>query len=510
MAEPDRRFDGAKQMRVLLHSLPVLVTTRTRQGEYTGVFTDHQVLDYPTPRDLIGERTRDVLNPPAAEAIMDGVRATLDTGEHQRIEYPLTIGGERFWRIGLLAPYDLEGDGDPDEAILVSFDASEGKAREQALSDALEVLGSNTSRSELEAGFCDRLVAKDRYVMAWIGEGHRSNDTTIRATAGADGYLDDLRESADTLDAAADPGIRSLRTHETETEYRIEPSGDGGWQDVAAAHGAHAAVAVPLAHNGVSHGVLTVYVSDSEYMVPWREDVLELYGDAVGYGLSAAMRQWILGSEATATLDLEITDGMVLLDLCQQAGIDTPLRVESVVPQSEGTRYYITSPAGASGALTATATAVDGLAVIEDETVGDGVAVIVDARTPESQLASLGVNFERFRVTASEAAITAAIPRAEGIRPVVDLLREAYAGTTVSVAWGEAAAEREPNLGTNVAALLTDRQYEALEIAYRRGYFEKDRRNNLSEIADSLPVSRWTFTEHLRVAQRKLLAHLLD
>jgi predicted DNA binding protein len=57
---------------------------------------------------------------------------------------------------------------------------------------------------------------------------------------------------------------------------------------------------------------------------------------------------------------------------------------------------------------------------------------------------------------------------------------------------------------------LTDRQREALVTAYRHGYFDRDREHNATEIADRLGISRWTFSEHLRVAQGKLLERLLD
>jgi len=179
-------------------------------------------------------------------------------------------------------------------------------------------------------------------------------------------------------------------------------------------------------------------------------------------------------------------------------------------PRADGTHYYLGTPANASGALADAARATDGVAV-DDETTGyDDLAVVVDARTPESQLANLGVNFEQFYVSGTEATLTTTIPDTEGVRPVIDLVREAYPETRFSVEWGDDAFDRAPSLGANVAALLTNRQHAALEIAYRSGYFAKERETNLSEIAEHLSVSRWTYAEHLRVAQRKLLSELLD
>lgn len=57
---------------------------------------------------------------------------------------------------------------------------------------------------------------------------------------------------------------------------------------------------------------------------------------------------------------------------------------------------------------------------------------------------------------------------------------------------------------------LTDRQHEVLRLAYDRGYFERPKRANATELAAELGISQSTFTEHLVAAQRKLLGDVLD
>jgi predicted DNA binding protein len=56
---------------------------------------------------------------------------------------------------------------------------------------------------------------------------------------------------------------------------------------------------------------------------------------------------------------------------------------------------------------------------------------------------------------------------------------------------------------------LTERQREVLEHAFERGYFERPKRANATELADELGISQSTFTEHLMAAQRKLLEDIL-
>jgi DNA-binding CsgD family transcriptional regulator len=56
---------------------------------------------------------------------------------------------------------------------------------------------------------------------------------------------------------------------------------------------------------------------------------------------------------------------------------------------------------------------------------------------------------------------------------------------------------------------LTDRQLEVLETARERGYFDRPRGANATDIATTLGISPSTFAEHLAAAQRKLLDDVL-
>lgn len=57
---------------------------------------------------------------------------------------------------------------------------------------------------------------------------------------------------------------------------------------------------------------------------------------------------------------------------------------------------------------------------------------------------------------------------------------------------------------------LTDRQLEVLETAYEMGYFERPKEANATEVADHLGIAQSTLTEHLIIAQRKLLDDTLE
>lgn len=57
---------------------------------------------------------------------------------------------------------------------------------------------------------------------------------------------------------------------------------------------------------------------------------------------------------------------------------------------------------------------------------------------------------------------------------------------------------------------LTERQYEVVELALDRGYFQWPRDTPSEELAAELDISRATFLEHLRKAEAELLSKALE
>lgn len=60
------------------------------------------------------------------------------------------------------------------------------------------------------------------------------------------------------------------------------------------------------------------------------------------------------------------------------------------------------------------------------------------------------------------------------------------------------------------ASTLTDRQREILQYALESGYFEWPREKTAAQLASDFDISRATFLEHLRKAERKVLTDAID
>lgn len=65
-------------------------------------------------------------------------------------------------------------------------------------------------------------------------------------------------------------------------------------------------------------------------------------------------------------------------------------------------------------------------------------------------------------------------------------------------------------VGRKSPSPLTDRQREVLEHALEHGYFEWPRRTTSEELATDLGITRATYLEHLRKAERTLLPSALE
>lgn len=68
----------------------------------------------------------------------------------------------------------------------------------------------------------------------------------------------------------------------------------------------------------------------------------------------------------------------------------------------------------------------------------------------------------------------------------------------------------EHEFRTQLVSDLTDRQLESLRVAYSNGYFAWPRECSTEDVADILGIAGPTVSQHLRVAEEKLLRTLFD
>lgn len=394
--------------------------------------------------------------------------------------------------------------------LLTIRDVTERKRDEQELvaerdarSTLQRKLANATSMREFATTVCAELVAMDAIVSAQVVTGSPTDDLTLLASsdAGDDPDTPTVPDQAGWVDAAT----AALR----ETEPQMVSPADTESRDTGgdADQPASAAIAVPATHNSVTHGVLLAHATEQRVLDESHlSDLLLELADVLGYAMASNRRQQALAADEWSQLTVTVeTAGTPLSQVVDVTG--TPAQVVTVVPRCDDTVLcYLTVEDPAE--FVVRARDVDGIEHAQRVDDGDPrVQLIVAGSVPSAVVADHDGRVDEATVGPATTTLTVRFLKGTAFDPVLDTLTSVFddvVTTEFTTQPADTGASSDPLSG------LTDRQQEVLEVAYRAGYFEKPRAQNAGEVADQLGVSRPTYDEVLRAAQRNLLSALLD
>jgi len=385
--------------------------------------------------------------------------------------------------------------------------------RERRSKEALlEMVTSSTTRSDLGDNICDRLV-EGGYACAWIAVLDDDGGVVPLSAAGETDYLEvaitpgtrPIDSTEPTLVAldGSEPVVRALAAAD---RTGTDP-GDGAWLSTATDHGFRSVAAVPIGHNELQFGVLTVY-SDAAGIDDRELRLLSAYADTVGYAFQTTAWKRRLLSSADASVEFTVGDDChPLVALASRLPDGTTLRAAAVIPRNDREALYVTTVHGATDADVSDAgDATDAVVSIDlartDDERGVRCGIVAESPVPETRLADVGAALSQTVVDGGQARISAALGGETTVKACIKTLSDHCGKRSVTTLW--TAAERAVQPGVAATDELTDRQRQVLELAVEAGYFERPRHNNTGELADALDISRATFTQHLRAAQRKL------
>ncbi|SDM79635.1 hypothetical protein SAMN04487949_2621 [Halogranum gelatinilyticum] len=132
-----------------------------------------------------------------------------------------------------------------------------------------------------------------------------------------------------------------------------------------------------------------------------------------------------------------------------------------------------------------------------------------DTDCPCGRLPDHGCPVRNVRAEDGTVVLTFIVADVAALRTVVADLRDCCGSVRVRRLTRSTAEDGETLVVVDRSA-FTDRQYEALQTAHDRGYFERPRETSAADVADELGISAATFGQHLAVAQRKLLDQLVE
>lgn len=467
-----------------------------------------------------------------ARRAAQGIRELL-SGERQAfdLEYPCHSPNEKRWFLLRASRFTVDGEA---RATILHLDITERKLAEQAAAesadrfrrerealdhvldridglvrDVTDVAVDARSREEVERGVCERLVSTDPYVLAWIGS---VDVTTSRIKPREWCARDGVGLEDDELSLRSDvahPAVRAIESGETQFVDDLDAidEGDRFWP-TGAEEWFSSVVAVPIAYGDVTYGVLTVFADDGDAFEARERPVLESLAGTIATAINAIESRRLLATDEVVEIELTVGDrSLFLADLSARldatVGFDGLLYDEGdpVVLFDVDTGPSVVEPVEAVSEVRDCRLLADrdGEVVIEVR-LGDGIV-----RT----LLDHGVAVRR--LDAADGVVDLALDVSNGrtARSIFDLLSERFDQVEL-VRYRE--RERPVRTPTDVAASveadLTDRQRTALLKAYHADYYAWPRGVSGEELADSMDISRSTFHQHLRSAERRVLDEL--
>jgi PAS domain S-box-containing protein len=433
--------------------------------------------------------------------------------------------GERVHVRQTVAPVHDDA-GDVAFFVAISADVTERVRRERALARRCETLEDleglvadinaagrelveGSTRGEIEAAVCASLADSDAYAAAWIG-GTDPGEPRVQPREWAGTGTDDVGGvgvEGSAVEAALEDGIPRVTGGEFDDAV-VGPLNRGAVED------ARAAAVVPVAYGETSYGVLVV-VTDREAAFGDRErTLLSDLGVRLGHAVTAIERRNLLLADTVVELEFGCTDGDAFLVAATREH-DCSCTLEAVVPVGETSLLFYATLSGAPpDPFLDTAVVAEGVVdarYIREYDDHSLLEFTVEGDSPALTLTDLGATIRAAVVEGGTETLRAEIAQEADVRAVVEGVQAAFPDTTL-----RAKQTVDQPVGTvgefqsSLSSSLTDKQRAALRAAYFAGYFDWPRGSTAEEVAESMGVSSPTLHNHLRKAERKLLASFFE
>ncbi|MFB6084518.1 MAG: bacterio-opsin activator domain-containing protein [Halorientalis sp.] len=485
-----------------------------------------------TDADVAGTNYFDSVDPTeddhAIEAVR-GIRRVLD-GECEEftLEYPCHTPEQQRWFLMRVTPFSI-GDGnfatvahiDITDRRLAELEAQENARQAEQerrslehlvdringlVQDITRLLVESVSRDEIERGVCERLADTDPYVFAWIGSADIAEERLrVRAAAGSADV--DLDVATRPLDPdAATPSARAFATGSGQIVSAVDGGSAVGQRYGDA--GIEAVISIPIGSQESEYGVLTVCAAHPDAFDERERVVLEALGRATANAIDALESKRTLTADRIVEMEFTVDDPTLFFNAASTE-LDCRFSYSGSVYGSGGTlREFYTVDGCDHEAVSAYATDHDAVAdatMLADHDDGCLLQLTL-ARSLVERLVDRGAVTKEVVTDDGVTTFTVELPREANARALFEEIDDRYDGTElVGYHEHERPVQTHQEFRADLEERLTDRQLTALRTAYYSGFFDWPRDVDGDELAAMMDISRSTFHQHLRVAERKVL-----
>jgi predicted DNA binding protein/PAS domain-containing protein len=426
----------------------------------------------------------------------------------------------------------------------------------------VQAIVSETDRAGIERSVCDRIVDGDLYHTACIGDVATWNGEADRWTVAGVASGEDAPEvERDTLDAseggsvgptpaasgapvegnpvdgaAGDGSMEAAAVTDGADDATIDPADpatnapdasapvdDDSRESVGDGAGSvganlpvipeddHTWVVVPVVYGRTVYGAIGL-ATRRETVSSRERAVLGELGEAVGHAINAVSNRQLLSSDAVVRVDLESTAPADPLVAATEASGAT-IELAGIVASEEHSSLAYVRVAGDLDAVESTLVDVaDG--AVRRVREGDDGGLLEWRITGEDLLGTVvdhGAQIRAFDAADGRVDYEVEVASEDAARTLLDALEHSYDGVRL-VAKRERGCPIDETASVSADAIenLTARQQEAIEAAFRAGYFDWPRESTAEEVASAMDIAPSTLHSHLRKAEGTLLGELLD
>ncbi len=518
--------------RLTLDTLPFNIAVLDEEG--TILFTNRAWDEFagvgPEERDeLVGvnyfEQTDTDADEYAAQA-MEGLKSVVE-GERDifTLEYPCHSPEEKRWFLMRAAPLPEHDEG---SVVVAHIDITQRKlaelrARRQRrelehlmsridglVEDVMESVLQADTREEVERTVCERLHSVEPYVCAWVSQVDLRTETLSPTAAACEVFPDETELALGT----DDPVVRAAETGEPQVVQNTAEAPVADVHRTTLLDEPGAIAAFPLVHGDTSYGVLTVASTEPDAFDERELAVLNVLARAASVAINAIEGRRILTTDSVVEVEIGLTDeGLFFDDL--SAAFECTLTYEGSLYESDGSVVMLFVVEGADPEAVVAAAREHG--GVEDVTLvskGDEQGVVEFAVSDPpvvSELAERGAETTGIVAEGGQVRITLELPTSADPRSILEQLSERYPSTDLLARRERERTEQtKQELVADIEGRLTARQQLALQKAYLGGFFDWPRSISGEDLAESMDISPSTYHQHLRAAEKKVLASLFE
>lgn len=379
------------------------------------------------------------------------------------------------------------------------------------------------TRAEVEREVCRRLLGIDSITGAWVADLDMATGRVVRRAAAGEieGYLSGIPgpapESSRSGPARATPAVPARRALETGASVSVADlmGIDPGpwWRDRGLQRGAHTIIAIPVIHESKRFGAIEIHVSRPQGTSDGEIEAFEQLGVTIGHAIGAIQQRDALLSGGAVALEFTIASASALSRFA--TAVEAPLTTMDISYQDDGScavflKIGIDTPEERDR-ITDLVQQQPDVSLLRDDTSGITCTVSLGRDAAIRKLVEQGAALQQVSLhTSSERlAVTVELPYSTDVREYVDAVTGELDEVELVAKYDLPAATQSPSgVTTAVDDGLTDKQREALRVAFHSGYFDWPRIANAETVASNIGIAQSTFSQHLRSAERKLLEEL--